>query len=539
MSSLNYSLTKTFAIFAVSVLVLAGNTHLASASTSTSGGFGSSINDYVHSRLCERFGALRVGRPYISLPKFCTDSHVRPSVDISASPHTITVGQSTMLSWTSGNATSCTASGSWSGSKVLNGSESVSPATTTTFILSCANAVGNTSDSVTIQVNPVPQQPGLAFSANPTTITHGSTTLLTWSSIGTTGCNASLGWSGTKAVSGSQTFSPATTTDYGITCTGAGGTISGTTTVTVVPAAQPMLTFSAFPPTILMGATSTLTWNSSNTSSCIASGGWGGAKVLSGNSTVTPATTTTYVLTCHGLGGHVQATTTIAVTPLPMPSVTLIGTPGTIANGATSTLSWSSTNASSCAATGGWSGAKGLSGTQIVSPATTTVYVLNCIGSGGTGAATTTVVVTAAPMPTLTFSATPATTTATSTLTWTSMHTTSCIASLGWSGSSGLSGTLIVSPATTTMYVLDCHGLGGHVQGTTTVHVATSTLALTSAVQETNRQSFAASFDSDVAVNSEAPSALEGGENVADESVYPAGAFIERLRSDIFGRTRR
>ena len=51
----------------------------------------------------------------------------KPTVTISASPTTITDGQSSKLTWSSTNATSCTTSGSWSGSIATSGSEKVSP----------------------------------------------------------------------------------------------------------------------------------------------------------------------------------------------------------------------------------------------------------------------------------------------------------------------------------------------------------------------------------------------------------------------------
>ena len=47
-----------------------------------------------------------------------------------------------------------------------------------------------------------------------------------------------------------------------------------------------------------------------------------------------------------------------------VPTVTLSANPGTVASGGSTTVTWSSTNATSCAASGSWSGAKNTSGTQ-------------------------------------------------------------------------------------------------------------------------------------------------------------------------------
>lgn len=76
-----------------------------------------------------------------------------PWVDIQANPGTFISGGQTQLTWTSQNATNCTASNGWSGYKNLSGSETRYNLTqTTTFTITCYNAVGQTAtDSVTVQ----------------------------------------------------------------------------------------------------------------------------------------------------------------------------------------------------------------------------------------------------------------------------------------------------------------------------------------------------------------------------------------------------
>lgn len=91
-----------------------------------------------------------------------------PTLTFSGSPLNITAGQSSALSWSSTDTTSCTASNGWSGSKGLSGTESVSPTATTTYTLSCDGAGGSVSKQVTIGVSattptpppPTPTQPG-------------------------------------------------------------------------------------------------------------------------------------------------------------------------------------------------------------------------------------------------------------------------------------------------------------------------------------------------------------------------------------------
>jgi len=67
-----------------------------------------------------------------------------PTVTISVSPTAITAGQSATLTWSSTQATSCTASGAWSGSEAAMGSQAVTPTASgsVTYTLTCIGAGG-------------------------------------------------------------------------------------------------------------------------------------------------------------------------------------------------------------------------------------------------------------------------------------------------------------------------------------------------------------------------------------------------------------
>jgi len=158
----------------------------------------------------------------------------------------------------------------------------------------------------------------------------------------------------------------------------------------------PAVNLSANPATIASGGSSTLTWSSTNATSCTASGGWTGAKATSGTATVSPTSTATYTLTCTGTGGTGSASQIVTVSGIggsPAPTVTLTANPTTISSGGSSTLTWSSTNATSCTASGSWSGSESIIGSQSVSPAATSSYTLTCIGTGGSANSTATVTV--------------------------------------------------------------------------------------------------------------------------------------------------
>jgi serine protease len=78
----------------------------------------------------------------------------------------------------------------------------------------------------------------------------------------------------------------------------------------------------------------------------------------------------------------------------PAPTVQLQAEPSDIAAGGTTTLTWSSTNADTCAASGGWSGTKFVSGSEDVGPLTaTTTFTLQCNGRGGSGTGSATVTI--------------------------------------------------------------------------------------------------------------------------------------------------
>lgn len=77
-----------------------------------------------------------------------------PTLTFTANPMTITSGESTTLTWSSTQATSCSASGAWSGTKAVSGSEAIGPLlATSTFTLSCTGSGGTSVRSVAVTVS--------------------------------------------------------------------------------------------------------------------------------------------------------------------------------------------------------------------------------------------------------------------------------------------------------------------------------------------------------------------------------------------------
>jgi len=153
-----------------------------------------------------------------------------------ANPTSITVGDSSNLSWSVTDATTVTIDQSI-GSVALISTTTVSPATTTTYTLTATNASGSVTATTTITVNPVATAPTInSFSALPSTITVGESSTLSWSVTDaiTVVINQSVG---SVASTGTTAVTPATTTTYTLTATNASGSVTATTTITVNPVA--------------------------------------------------------------------------------------------------------------------------------------------------------------------------------------------------------------------------------------------------------------------------------------------------------------
>ena len=285
-----------------------------------------------------------------------------PTVTLNASPVSVATASSATLTWTSANATSCTASGSWSGPLATSGSQSTGVlSTSANYVVTCTGPGGASAPaSATVNVAAT-----VTLAAAPTVVTAGSASTLTWTSTGATVCTASGGWSGAKAASGTQaTAALGINTTYSLNCTGAGGA-SNPASVTVNVTPTVLLTASST--TVPAGAAAVLSWSSTNTTACTASGSWSGAKASSGTqSTGALAAVTTYSLVCQGAGGTSNASSvtivsgTVAVSPaiaalaLSQPQQFSATAPG---GGA---VNWSVDGVSSGNAAAGMIGASGL-----------------------------------------------------------------------------------------------------------------------------------------------------------------------------------
>jgi hypothetical protein len=252
-----------------------------------------------------------------------------PTIIFSSGNPKISSGGKSYLYWQATNATACEASGGWQGSvSTRSGKWTGALTKTTQFVLTCTGPSGSATKSTTVTVTgTTAPAPTVTISASPSSVTSGRSSTLTWSATNATACSAAGAWSGTKAMSGSQgTAALSAGASYQLTCTGAGGSATHTATVSVTNSI-PTVDLAASPGTVQTGANTTLTWSSTNATSCTASGGWLGSRATSGSSTTGALnTTTTYALACTGAGGTANKTATVTV--------------GAVVNGSTAIVSW-------------------------------------------------------------------------------------------------------------------------------------------------------------------------------------------------------
>ena len=152
------------------------------------------------------------------------------------------------------------------------------------------------------------------------------------------------------------------------------GTPGASITITInaggTPVLPPEVTFSADPPTFMLGESSALSWNVIDANNISIAPGIGSVDP-NGSYEVFPTETTTYTLTAVGPGGTTTETVTVSVN-IPLPTVSISADPEAILLGESSTLTWSSTYADTCAIEPGI-GSVDVNGSISVSPTETTI----------------------------------------------------------------------------------------------------------------------------------------------------------------------
>ena len=397
----------------------------------------------------------------------------------SASPTPVSAGASATLSWTTSKADSVTVTPGDSEPLSADGSIVLAPTETTTYTLTATNSVGTKTATTTVTVAATRANTIGSFTASPTSISPGGSSKLSWTATGAARVAISPGAFTSTSTSGSTTVSPTTTTTYTLTAINAAGGEVGTAnvTVTVLQAASlPVVnSFTASPTGLGVGGSSTLNWATTGATSVTITPGTFTSASASGSTTVSPASTTTYMLTASNAAGSVNATVTVAVQAADLPLIkSFTASSASISMGGTSTLSWATTGATAVAITPGTFTSASASGSRAVSPTATTTYTLTATNAAGSVKATVTVAVQAANLPLIkSFTASSASISVggTSTLSWTTTGATAMTITPGTFTSASASGSRAVSPTATTTYTLTATNAAGSVKAAVTVAV--------------------------------------------------------------------
>jgi hypothetical protein len=297
------------------------------------------------------------------------------------------------------NPGECTSCGGWSGCSVSCGGG--------TQIQTCTRVDGSTYTN-TQSCNTQPCAPSISLSANPPTINRGQSSTLSWNSSYADWCDITNDVGpdiGRVEVNGSRVVTLTETTNYTITCVGAGGTANANAAVTV----RPLPTVDLQGPAIVELprasniASFNLNWVNANADSCSASLDWSGNKTPpnQGTESLSKARGSySFKLSCTGPGcpgtGLCPVFDTQNTRVVEVPQCVFTADPATIpVLPATSTLSWDCTHTiggggNPCTIDQGI-GSVAAVGSLTVRPSQTTTYTLICEGPDGSKSFTTSV----------------------------------------------------------------------------------------------------------------------------------------------------
>ena len=385
-----------------------------------------------------------------------------------ATPQTVAPGGMVTLTWETINADTVTIAPG--GAQPANGTLVVTPQQSTTYTLTAVGPGGQASASLNVTVTTQGAPSVLRFDANPTTVAAGSPSTLSWETDNATHVTIEPGL-GMQDAKGEAVVMPQQTTEYTLTAHGNAMTVTQKLTVTVAGANDPLvLEFSASPPAISSGGTTTLTWRTQNATSVDITPNGGMALGPNGAVMVMPSQTTTYTLTARGANTTATQTVEVMVQDAAPTVVSFTGQPTSLVVGQSATLSWQTTGATSVTIDQGL-GMQPANGTVMVSPSQTTLYTLTASGPGGQTSALFTLTVTAAGAPqVVAFTAMPQQIApgASTVLAWQTTGATSVTLDNGI-GMQATNGSVTVSPPTTTTYTLSADGPGGTTQSQVTV----------------------------------------------------------------------
>lgn len=244
-----------------------------------------------------------------------------------------------------------------------------------------------------------------SFSANPTAVSSGLTSMLSWSTSGCTTASISGPTVGGAVSTNGFIYTgglTSPTNTFTLTATGTNTTSASTTVnVNTIQNNCAINSFYASPSSVSSGGSSTLYWTTTGCTSTSITGGtlYGNNNATNGSvSTGALYGTTTYTLTAYGNGGNQTSSTTVSVNTIQNNcSITsFYASPSSVTSGGSSTLYWSTTGCTSTYINGGSvNGSYGTYGSAYTgSIYATTYYTLTAYGTNGNQTSSTQVYVT-------------------------------------------------------------------------------------------------------------------------------------------------
>ncbi len=301
-----------------------------------------------------------------------------------ANPSNITAGNITSLQWSTTNCLNVNLSGF--GNVAPSGNQQTGALyNSNSYTLSATGNNGNPSQTVYVTVNQQQQNPCVinSFSASPTSVTSGGSTILNWSTSNCT--SASISGIGSVAVTGSQsTGAIYGTMNYTLSAYGTNGNPSQTITVTSQQQQNNCFinSFSANPTSVANGGYSTLSWSTSGCTS-VSISNIGSVSNSSSQSIGPVYGTMTYTLSAYGnSNGVVTQTVSVFASQQQQNNCyinSFYASPTSVSSGLPVTLNWSTNYGGNgtLTSTNGYYSSVSSTGSQTFYPTATTTYTLN------------------------------------------------------------------------------------------------------------------------------------------------------------------
>jgi hypothetical protein len=308
-------------------------------------------------------------------------------------PSNVTTNQSFTISWSSvSGATSYrlykNGSSAYSGSGTGK-SQSISSPGSNSYTVKACNSSGcsATSSSRTVTVASPPPIPTLSFGWYPSTIISGETTHREWNTTNADTCigdnGSSVGISGVSQEN-VQTVGKTVT----MTCSGPGGSVSKSITLTVLPPIPSTPGRPSGSSNVTTNQSFTISWSSVSGATSYqlyknGSSAYSGSSTSKSQSISSPGSNSYTVKACNSTGCSAASLsrTVIAALP-PAPTLSFAWYPSTIVEGETTHREWSTTNADSCIGDNGSSvGTSGVSQENVHTVNKT--VTMTCYGAGG------------------------------------------------------------------------------------------------------------------------------------------------------------